>query len=184
MFSILWSAAAHVKRLATNAAVKLPTNFRRSIGPPKTPKTCTDSRRRLSAASRRSFWLRSGQALYLHCLLGQQLFADILQNVERPLDANLARQNRVLVFYAQNSFITHIHIAADDIFPCAGAVPVTNRAEGIRRNFEVLFLKDKVQHPVLRDLIVVKHRVFHMRVEDGALLAQQVNDFHWITALP
>src|SRR6266850_481229 len=120
----------------------------------------------------------------LRILFTQEFPADILQDVSRALDAHFSRQNRIFIFDAENAFESDIHVSLDDGLPEAGAVAVADGAEGFGGGVEVGLFEGEVQDAVLVDVIGIESGVLHVGVKEGALLAEKVNDFDGIAALP
>src|SRR6266850_561413 len=120
----------------------------------------------------------------LRILFTQQFPADILQNVSRAFDAHFTGQNRIFIFDAEKAFESDVHVSLDDGLPEASAVAVANGAEGFGRGIEVGLFEGEVQDAVLVYVFGVEGGVLHVGVEEGALLAEEVNDFDRIADLP
>src|SRR6267378_3238977 len=120
----------------------------------------------------------------LRMLFTQKLLTDVLQNVCGALDADLSGQNRIFIFDAQNAFKTDVHVSLDDGLPEAGAVAVPDSAESFRGGVEILFLESEVQDAILIDVFGIEGGVFHVRVKEGTLPPEEVNNFDGIAALP
>src|SRR6266566_9410714 len=95
----------------------------------------------------------------------QQLVAHIFQNVGGAFEA-------------------HVHIGLDDGLPKAGAVTIADRTEGFRGQIEFVGFKGKIEDAELIEVLGKEDRVLHVGVENGALLAKEVDDFDGIAALP
>src|SRR6266851_410158 len=114
----------------------------------------------------------------------QQLVAHIFQNVGGAFDANFARENRILVLDAEDAFEANVHIGLDDGLPKAGAVTIADGAEGFRGQIEFVGFKGKIEDAELIEVLWKEDCVFHVGVENSALLAKEVDDFDGIAALP
>src|SRR6266851_3602559 len=114
----------------------------------------------------------------------QQLVAHIFQNVGGAFDANFARENRILVLDAEDAFEADIHIGLDNGLPKAGAVTIADGAEGFRGQIEFVGFKGKIEDAELIEVLWKEDCVFHVGVENSALLAKEVDDFDGIAALP
>src|SRR6267142_1458203 len=111
----------------------------------------------------------------LRTLFSQKFPADILQDVSRAFDAHFSGQNRVFIFDAENTFESDVHVSLDDGLPEAGAVAIAHGAEGFEGG---------VQDAILVYVFGIESGVLHVRVKEGALLAEEVDDFDGIAALP
>src|SRR6266403_2552684 len=120
----------------------------------------------------------------LRILFTQKFPADILQHVCGALDAHFSGQNRVFIFDAENTFESDVHVSLNDRLPEAGAVTVANSAESFRRGVEIGLFEGEVQDAVLVDIFGIESGVLHVGVKEGALLAEEMNDFDGIAALP
>src|SRR5713101_4880345 len=104
----------------------------------------------------------------------QQLVAHIFQNVGGAFDANFARENRILVLDAEDAFEANVHIGLDDGLPKAGAVTIADGAEGFRGQIEFVGFKGKIEDAELIEVLWKEDCVFHVGVENSALLAKEV----------
>src|SRR5580693_1168566 len=114
----------------------------------------------------------------------QQFVANVLQDVDGALDADFPGEDRVLILDAEDAFVADIHVGFDDGLPQAGAVPVADGAKRFRSEVELIGFERKVQDTILVDVFREEDRVFHVGMVDGALLAEKVDDFNGVAALP
>src|ERR1700674_231734 len=114
----------------------------------------------------------------------QQLGAHVLQDVDRALHADFPGENRVLILDAEDALVTDVHVSLDDRFPEAGAVSIADGAECFRGLVEIAGFECEVKDAVLVDVLRKKDGVFHVRMENRALLAEEVDDLDGVAALP
>src|SRR5882724_335257 len=114
----------------------------------------------------------------------EQFSADIFQNVDSALDTDFAGKDGVFVFDAEDALKADVHVSLDDLLPEVGAVAVADGAEGLGSGIEIAFFESKVENAVLVDVFRIEGGVFHVRVVNGALFSEEVNDFDGIAALP
>src|SRR6266850_2121545 len=120
----------------------------------------------------------------LRTLFSQKFPADILQDVSRAFDAHFSGQNRVFIFDAENTFESDVHVSLDDGLPEAGAVAIAHGAEGFGGGVEVRLFEGEIQDAILVYVFGIESGVLHVRVKEGALLAEEVDNFDGIAALP
>src|ERR1700687_5638525 len=114
----------------------------------------------------------------------QQLGAHVLQEIDRALHADFPGENRVLILDAEDALVTDVHVGLDDRFPEAGAVSVADGAEGFRGLVEIAGFECEVKDAVFVDVFRKEDGVFHVRMENGTLLSEEVDDLDGIAALP
>src|SRR6266403_5099231 len=114
----------------------------------------------------------------------QKLFAHVFQNVSGALDPDFSRENGILIFNTENAFEADVHVSLDDGLPKTGAVAIADGAERLRGQVKFVGFKRNVQHSIFFDVLVEENSVLHVGVEKGALLAEKVDDFDRIAALP
>src|SRR6266850_1418727 len=120
----------------------------------------------------------------LRTLFSQKFPADILQDVSRAFDAHFSGQNRVFIFDAENTFESDVHVSLDDGLPEAGAVAIAHGAEGFGGGVEVRLFEGEIQDAILVYVFGIESGVLHVRVKEGALLVEEVDNFDGIAALP
>src|SRR5580700_6360550 len=120
----------------------------------------------------------------LRTLFSQEFPADIFQNVGRALDTDFSGEDGVFIFDAEDAFEADVHVRLDDGFPQAGAVTVANGAESFGGGIQLAGFESEIEDTEFVDVFGENNGVFHVRVENGALTAEEVDDFDGIAALP
>src|SRR5271165_3652243 len=117
-------------------------------------------------------------------LLIQNFLTNVLENIGGTFDADFASQNWIFVFDGKDAFEIHVHVGLNNGFPDRGTMAVAYGAESVGSFFEFVFLGCEIEDAIFRAVFRKDDSVFHMRVEERALLAEEMNDFDRITTLP
>src|SRR5712692_387952 len=117
-------------------------------------------------------------------LCPQQFVAYVFEDVGSALDPDFARENGVLILDAEYAFVADVHVGLDDGLPNAGAVTVADGAKSFRSLVEVAGFKSEIEDAILVYVLRKENRVFHVGMEEGALLAEKMDDLDGIAALP
>src|SRR5712692_9507111 len=117
-------------------------------------------------------------------LCPQQFVAYVFEDVSSSLDPDFARENGVLILDAEDAFVADVHVGHDDGLPNAGAVTIADGAKSFRSLVEVASFKSEIEDAILVDVLRKEDRVFHVGMEECALLAEKMDDLDGIAALP
>src|SRR3984893_2293807 len=114
----------------------------------------------------------------------EDFVANVFEYVSGALYANRTWQDRIFILNAKYALVADVHIRLNNRLPCRRSVSITHRTKCIRGVGQVAGLKSEIEQAVFRNVFREQNRVFHVRMKDGTLLAEKVNDFYWIAALP
>src|SRR6202166_14936 len=156
-FAVAWGASASARQVAADSAVAAEA----AAPAAEAPKNC---RRRM--------------------LGSQQFVAHVFQNVSGSFDANVASQNRVFIFDTEDALVVDVHVSLDDRFPKLGAVTVADGAESFRGQRQIRGFECEIQDSIFVYVVGIERGVFHVGVINGALFAEEVDDFDGIASLP